>query len=326
MTLEYLQYLVDPTTGESLRLENARTVDGLIYEGVLVSSTSSYPIIRGIPRFVPLEKDNYARTFGYQWKKWPRVQFEKENIGRPMEGHTTRMWERITGITNAPQASSDSKEVLVDIGCGPGRFSDVALEKGYAVIAVDYSGAVEAARDNFPGNKNICVIQADALKLPIKKGSMAGAFSIGVLHHTPDPLKGVQQAYDVLRPDGWFAISVYGKGGYYDFPQVQLWRRTFKALWPAFGPYPALLYSYLCIALFWPICRVASPIGKAIRLFIPFVNLADYRWSLLDTFDSLTPSYQSAHTSYEIYLWLKNLGFRGIEPTDWGFTAYRGMK
>ena len=32
-----------------------------------------------------------------EWSRWPRVQFESENVGRPMQGHTTRMWERITG-------------------------------------------------------------------------------------------------------------------------------------------------------------------------------------------------------------------------------------
>jgi hypothetical protein len=62
------------------------------------------------------------------------------------------------------------------------------------------------------------------------------------------------------------------------------------------------------------------------RVFFPNINLPDINWSLLDTFDSITPSYQSTHESYEVFQWLKNCGLVNIEPTDWGFTSYRAIK
>jgi hypothetical protein len=67
-------------------------------------------------------------------------------------------------------------------------------------------------------------------------------------------------------------------------------------------------------------------LGRAIRLPFPFTNLPDRAWSLLDTFDSLTPTYQSAHTSDEVFRWLKDAGFVDIRPSDWGSTAYSAVK
>jgi len=115
-----------------------------------------------------------------------------------------------------------------------------------------------------------------------------------------DPCKGVKEAYRVISERGWFAISVYGKSLYYDFPTVQAWRKLFKFLWPVLGHYPPLIYTYFTIYALRPIALLFPVLGKAIRLFLPFVNLPDIRWSLLDTFDSLTPTYQSAHESYEV--------------------------
>jgi SAM-dependent methyltransferase len=317
---QFLEYLVDPLSQEPLRLENAETNGDLIEGGLLRSADREYPIVRGVPRFAGYASDHYAVSFGYQWKRWPRVQFESENAGRPMQGHTLRMWERITGIS-----SDISQQVVLDIGCGPGRFIEVARRKGARVIGVDYSQAVEAAAENFAGDPDVCICQADALRLPIRQGSVDGAFSIGVLHHTPDPFRGVQAAYRAIRPGGWFAVSVYGKGGYYDFPTVQMWRRLFHFLWPLFGHYPPLLYSYITVYGLRPVAFIPL-LGKAIRLFLPFVKLPDIRWSLLDTFDSVTPSYQSGHESHEVFQWLKRSGFVEVEPSDWGSTVFRGRK
>jgi SAM-dependent methyltransferase len=324
MHVQFLDYLADPETKEPLALEKKDGVGDFIESGMLKSSTSCYPIVKGVPRFVASQSDNYARSFGYQWHRWPRLQFESENAGKPMEGLTRGMWERITGTPS--HAALTPNTLIADIGCGPGRFIDVARSKGARVIGLDYSSAVEVAAENFRNDPNVCICQADALNLPLRPNSLDGAFTIGVLHHTPAPESGVKEAYKAIRNGGWFALCVYGKGGYYDFPTVQLWRRFFKFLWPAFKHRPALLYTYFTVYAFRPVAIALPPAGKAIRAFFPFINLRDISWSLLDTFDSLTPSYQSAHESYEVFSWLKLAGFVEAEPTDWGFTSFRGIK
>lgn len=316
----FVEYFVDPVTKEPLRLECSEGHGDFVETGVLRSGDAEYPIVRGVPRFAGYEAKPYAHTFGYQWNKWSRVQFESENVGRPMQGHTTRMWERIAGMD-----SSLSGQTVLDIGCGPGRFIEVARGKGARVIGIDYSSAVEAAAGNFRDDRDVCICQADALNLPLKDGAVDGAFTIGVLHHTPNPQKGVEEAARVLKPGGWFAMSVYGRGGYYDCAAVKFWRRVFKLLWPAFGHYPPLLYAYAMVYGVRPLASIPG-VGRVIGAFLPFVNLPDPRWSLLDTFDSVTPSYQSAHTTHEVFQWLKQSGFGNIEPSDWGYTSFRGVR
>ncbi len=324
MHISFADSFIDPKTGELLVLEVTERNDDFIEKGFLKSSTNQYPIVNGIPRFVDFELTNYSKSFGYQWHKWPRVQFESDNIGKPMEGHTRKMWERITGVNDSEIELKG--QTVVDIGCGAGRFIDVARSKGARVIGVDYSNAVEVAQNNFKNDPDVCICQADALNLPLKSAIADGIFTIGVLHHTPSPEQGINQAWRILREEGWFAVCVYGKGGYYDFSMVQLWRRLFKMLWPVLGHYPPLLYTYFTVFLFRPLAILIPPLGKAIRLFFPFALLPDRNWSLLDTFDSVTPSYQSAHESYEVFSWLKKTGFSDVEPTNWGFTSYKGIK
>lgn len=325
MHKQFLDYLVDPETGADLTLEAEAWRGDRVETGALVSDRNRYPIVGGIPRFVPMG-ENYSGSFGYQWNrgKWSRIQFEGENVGKPMEGWTRRMWERIVGF-DAGGADVRGK-VIADIGCGPGRFVDVARAKGAKVIGIDYSRAVEAARANFPDDPDVCICQADALRSPIRPGSVDGAFSIGVLHHTPDPKQGVAQAFRILKEGGWFALSVYTAGRYYGQPNVQFVRRVMKRLWPVLGAYPALAYTYATVLALYPIDRGLPRLAGAVGRVLPHISLPDVNWSLLDTFDSITPSYQSAHTNVEVFGWLKAAGFREIEPTDWGFTSAHGVK
>lgn len=319
MHKKYLDFLVDPETRDKFELKITKSEGDFVIEGELVSPSNRYPIRNGVPRFV--KNESYTSSFGWQWNKWSRVQFDSDNVGGPMEGYTRKMWERIAGT------QEDLKgKVVLDIGCGPGRFIDVVKAKGATVVGIDYSEAVDAARKNFPNDETVLIVQADALKLPFRDAIFDCVYSIGVLHHTPSPSKGVAEAHRTVKSGGWVAICVYSKGGYYDFPPVQFWRKIFKFLWPLFGHWPPLLYSQLTTLLFGPIANVSRPLGLPIKVIFPFVNLPDRRWSLLDTFDSVTPSYQSTHESFEVFSWFKTLNFKQMEPTNWSFTSYKGIK
>lgn len=321
MHSSFLKFLVDPFTSEPLKLQCDKRDGDFILEGSLLSSTRRFPIVRGVPRFVDFQsQDHYTKSFGYQWNKWSKVQFESENKNKVMEGHTLKMWEKITAI----QATDLRGAVIADFGCGPGRFIEIVRMKNGRAIGIDLSEAVEAAAENFRGDSNVLICQADILNPPIKSHSMDGSFSIGVLHHTPDPAKGFGELVKTVKPGGWVAISVYGKGGYYDFPTVRMYRQFFKLFWPLGKHYFPLTYSYLAAYILRPLSFIPF-LGHFLRLAFPFVRLPDPNWSLLDTFDSVTPTYQSAHESYEVYQWFRTNGLIEIEPSDWGFTSYHGI-
>ena len=316
MKKEHLDILCCPNSRESLELQNPVFHGDEIISGLLVSGVYEYAIRNGIPRFV--DNEGYSDNFGWQWNKWARVQFEDENIGGPMEGYTRTMFKKITEFTE----NKIKNKVVLDIGCGPGRFIDIVLEMGGTPIAVDYSSAIDAAKNNFKNrgfaDNRILFIQGDALNLPLRDGAVDYSYSIGVLHHTPSPEQGIFEAFRVTKSDGEFAISLYPKDGYYTLPIVQIWRKFFKLLWPAFGPYPPLMYSNIFCRINHFLCKFNKRLGFPLRIFFPSITLPDLRWSILDTFDSITPSYQSGHEIYTMYIWFINAGFSKVRPGVWG--------
>ncbi len=319
---KFLPILCCPETGASLSLVDA-TFDryGLVRAGKLVTpSGRAYPIIRGVPRFVAAE--HYAGSFGFEWTRWPRVQFEDQNVGRPMAGHTTRMWERITGITgDRPDAVAG--KTIVDFGCGPGRFLDIVRRKGGVAVGIDLSVAVDAARRNFRTDANVLIVQGDLSKPPFKPGSFDGGFTIGVLHHTPDPQAGLSALAASLKPGGWASCCVYPRGDFYDFKSVARFRRLHHLLKLLVGYRFAMGWSYFAAHVVAPLLIAARAAGwrkttdYIERNWLVALRLKDVRWRILDVFDAITPDMASTHTSDEVLEWMKAVGLHEACITPW---------
>ncbi|MBI4122960.1 MAG: class I SAM-dependent methyltransferase [Parcubacteria group bacterium] len=260
-------------------------------------------------------------SFNYQWKHWKKLQFESENKGKLLEGYTLRMWEQITGKKGSLEGMT-----IGDFGCGPGRFLEVVRMKNGRVVGIEADeAALEIAKQHFKNDPHVVLYQGDVLQAPIESNSLDGAFSIGVLHHTKDPFRGFQEMVRTVKPGGWVAVSVYKKGGYYDFPTLRLYRTMFRLLRPLFGYTLPLWYSYAVVSLFLPVARIPF-LGKAVRAIFPFVALPDFQWSAHDTFDSLTPFHQRAYTTAEVQAWFEKCGLVDIEQTPWAATSFRAKK
>lgn len=325
MQRKFLPYLQDPLTGEALDVEIFDADGENILEGALHSSTNSYPIIRGVPRFLRAgSRENYTKSFGYQWLRWPKVQFESENVGRSMEGHTSQMFQKITCFNYLEL----SNIICVDFGCGSGRFLELVSKGGGLVIGLDSSNAVESAGEIFKYDSNVLVCQADILRSPIKSNIADLCYSIGVLHHTPSFDQGVKEISRIVKPNGIVAVSVYGPGGYYDDFIVGLYRKFFKLTRPLVGFLLPLLYSYLVVIFTRPLIKFPR-LAKALKPllgYFPHAQLPDIRWSFLDTFDSLTPEYQQGLSFYQVHQSLQRAFIGEITPSNWKGTALTGRK
>ncbi len=90
-----------------------RKVDGAL----LSHAGHRYPVVKGIPRFVPSE--NYAQDSGMQWNRFPKAQ---------LDSHTAlRRWEnRVQCYMQAILTELASKWVL-EAGSGAGRFTEILL-------------------------------------------------------------------------------------------------------------------------------------------------------------------------------------------------------
>lgn len=309
----HLNILRDPYTGEKLELVVKESDKDEIISGELFSNSNKYEISNGIPRFV--NQNNYSNNFSLQWRRWSRVQFDANNISKPMEDYTRNMFESITELN---KEKLKGKSVL-DLGCGSGRFADIAINFGATVVLLDNSNSIDIAKNILGDNdKDILFVQGDALMLPFENKMFDYVFSIGVLHHTPNPQKGVAESFRVLKPKGEFSLSVYSDGSNYTFKVVHIWRYIFNKLSPILKYYPPILYAYFFGTLNYILSKFHIFLTYPVRIFFPSVVLKDLRWSILDTFDLLTTSYQSGTTIYEAYYWLKNTGFSIVRPGRWG--------
>src|SRR6188768_3179860 len=121
-----------PSCGTALTLDASDPASEIV-SGTLVCETGTHrhAIVHGVPRFVP--PDNYAASFGLQWNYFSRSQLDS-HTGVPI----TR--ERFFASTRWTPEMLEGKRVL-DLGCGSGRFAEIALSTGAHVVAVDYSQA-----------------------------------------------------------------------------------------------------------------------------------------------------------------------------------------
>ncbi len=76
---------------------------------------------------------------------------------------------------------------------------------------IDISLSVETAYKNTEKFKNIAVSQASIFELPYRDETFDIIYSLGVIHHTPNPKKALQVLVEKLVPGGLIGIYIYTK-------------------------------------------------------------------------------------------------------------------
>jgi SAM-dependent methyltransferase len=192
--------------------------------------------------------------------------------------------------------------------------------------------AVEAARRNFPDDCDVLIVQGDIYNPPFALGSFDGGYSIGVLHHTPMPEKGLSALARTVKRGGWVSSVVYPKQGFYAYPSVARFRKINNRLRPYIGYRLATLYAYFSAYWLTPFflfllkgrfARVAQFLEEH---WLPCLYIPDVRWRVLDIFDGITPEIASTHTRTEVIGWMEKAGCRDFAFPNWGDTAIVGIK
>jgi len=198
-----LQYLACPSCGAELSLDIAEHDGPEIISGALRCGgcQSTFPIRSGVPRFADLDHDetqrDTAENFGAQWLVFDQVQGHHENQFLDWIAPVTRDFVR--------------DKAVLEGGCGKGRHTRlVGLWGARDVIGIDLSVAVEAAYRNTKDLPNVHIIQADIYRAPLKR-RFDYAFSVGVLHHLPDPRGGFDSLVKHVKPGGAISTWVYGR-------------------------------------------------------------------------------------------------------------------
>src|SRR5687767_1188143 len=117
---------------------------------------------------------------------------------------------------------------VLEIGCGLGTDGAQFAEAGADYTGVDLTdAAVELARKRFelfnlPGT----FARADAENLDFKDDSFDLVYSHGVLHHTPDTQRAIDEVHRVLRPGGRAIVMLYHRDSYNYRVNISILRRA----------------------------------------------------------------------------------------------------
>lgn len=294
MKKELLKYLRCPQCNGEFNLD-ALTIKGSeVLEGGLSCRCSNYKIINGVPRLIygklnPPQKRS-KESFSREWLEYyQRLGFN--NIEEEKE--------KFLNYTRTVPSYFKNKLVL-DAGCGNGRYSNIASKLGAKVIAVDISESVEVAYQNLISNKNTSILQANIFNLPFQKEIFDFIFSIGVLHHTPDAKLAFKNLLNYLKPGGEIAIFVYAKGN----PILYFMNKTLRNN-----------ISKLPTKLIWYLTNIPTIFGKALHLFPYFgsfvhnilLQFVFFSQDHHNNFDAYSAGYTSFHTKEELKEWFQDL-------------------
>ena len=300
MQMKLLEVLCCPKCqGELTCTIRESDADEEIISGTLrcLGCASLYPIKAGIPRFVP--QDNYAASFGYQWNLFKREQIDSFNGTRLSE-------KRFFSETGWAKDWMKEKWIL-DTGCGAGRFLDVVSKTGAEVVGVDISNAVEAARANLTGQRNVHLVQGSIYDLPFRSGAFDGCYCIGVIQHTPDPQGAVRALPRLLKAGGRIAVTIYERKPWTPLYSKYLLRPVTKRLdqrllLAAIRGLMPVLFPLTDLMFRLPV------LGRLLMFAVPVANYVGerelsrqqrYAWAILDTFDMLSPQYDQPQTQKE---------------------------
>lgn len=248
-----------------------------------------FPVRSGVPCLIPGDRQTpgAVRTrfsFDTQWRLSADTFAKDEVYGNQF---------RFDGITEREDVRN---RLFLDAGCGSGRFTCVALNRGARVVALDFttSGTREtlqrAVHPNFVG-----AVQADILNLPLRPEMFDVVFSVGVIHHTANVRLAFERLTRALKPGGLMVLGVYRT-----FPGVNAVRslRKFTTLLP-----PELLFA---------LSFAAIPLGAVPRLrgyCYPWYSPDDHwRKKVIETYDHYHPRYQEYTPREEVRCWFDQAG------------------
>jgi len=298
----------------------------IVVSGALFCQNCSteYEIVNRIPRFVPTK--NYADNFGIQWNKFKRTQLDSHS-GFPISSN------RFYSQSKWKSQDLRGKRIL-DIGCGAGRFTEIALEAGAEVFAVDFSSAVDACIDNLGHRPNLNVFQGDIYKLPFPESFFDYVYCFGVLQHTPDVKSAFFELPVYLKPGGHLSVDLYEYRGKRLLHPKRLLRPVTKNI------NEKLLFRIVarCVPSLLALNRALRRIPKIGNYLTRLVPVADYstvhaftreqniEWATMDTFDWFGPAYDQPQKYETLKKWLIDAGLKNVLVEKPGFLIGNGRK
>jgi ubiquinone/menaquinone biosynthesis C-methylase UbiE len=210
--------------------------------------------------------------------------------------------------------------VGLDVGCGTGRWSVLVAPRVQHLHLLDPSAeALNVARENLRDMNNVSYHLHSVAAIPLPPKSLDFAFSLGVLHHVPDPEAAIAAIANKLKPSAPFLVYLYyaldNRPAWYRL----LWRTTDLARFVvARLPHPLRLAISQSVAglIYWPLARVARLMSQRGRSAsaLPLSYYADKSFYVMrtDAYDRFCTRLEKRFRRDEIERMLARAGFKNV--------------
>ena len=322
MKPDLLEWLACPACEGNLELAATEREGPEVMAGELAcrGCAARYPIRRGVPRFAGALGEAEARTadaFGFEWTRFAELG----------ERYRQQFLDWIRPVT----PDFFRGRLVLEGGCGKGRHTALAAEFGArAVVALDLSDAVDAAFANTRHLENAHVVQADLHRPPLK-AVFDYAFSVGVLHHLPEPERGFRTLVSRLKPGGSISAWVYGREGNGWIVRVVTplrervtSRLPHRLLEPLAGALTVPLYVATKL-LYRPARRTAVGRRLPYAPYLSYISAFPFREQRHIVFDHLVAPVAHYLRREEYTAWFERAGLRDIRIEHHNANSWRGF-
>lgn len=200
---------------------------------------------------------------------------------------------------------------VAEVGSGTGRIVNMLLDAGVQhVTALEPSAAMGVLRDNTKTrSERIDYVIATGDRLPVDP-PFDFVFSIGVIHHIPDPLPVLRRMYASLKPGGTAFIWVYGHEG------NEIYLRIFgpvRRVTPKIPDGILRFATHLLAACLWAYIRLCAVFPLPMRGYMRGL-LAKYKYKnlFLTVFDQLNPTHAVYYRREEALALMADAGLENV--------------
>lgn len=334
MKLSLLALLACPECGGELKfasLESFPRHDQEIEAGILACRVCAreYPVRDGIPRLKPGAAVASATrkttdSFGWEWLRYPGSMEEDKDV-----------YLEETQFEPGDLAG----KLVLDAGCGMGRYSAVALGLGAEVVAVDASESLIRVAALARTNPKLHPVEGDLLRPPFKKGVFDLAYSQGVLHHTADTRAAFKAVAALVKPRGQLSVWLYGRAGRFEQfatnplkPGREWIANNRRLAWwivlvrhvisDILRVFTTRLPTRLVYALCYPLTVLGAIPGVK---WLTYSVHPDFQVRLIENFDWVAPPYQWHHTKEELQRWFDEEGYSVLKILPHGLVPKPGV-
>lgn len=244
-------------------------------------------------------------SFGEEWTTFDQQLLELQELQRWFDAY----------FAIFPWSSLPEESEGFDMGCGSGRWARFVAPRVKRLHCIEPSRAIEVAREALRDFPQVVFHSATTGSVQIPPESQDFGYSLGVLHHIPDPEGALRDCVRLLKPGAPLLLYLY-----YRFDNRPPW---FVGLWWVSNlvrkvlcrlPEPAkrIVTDAIALLVYWPVSRLGCWLKS------PSFPLYAYRDASLytmrtDSRDRFGTPLEHRFTRAEIAELMGRCGLRNIE-------------